>query len=65
MFIQHRFKFIAITINQEYFMNLSENDVSLCTDSSRFKICKNFLAKRVVTSNGCEINLISYSDITE
>lgn len=65
MFIQPRFKFIAITIDQEYFINLSENDVSLCTDTNRFKICKNFLAKRVVTSNECEINLISYSDITE
>lgn len=65
MFIQPRFKFIAITIDQEYFINLSENDVSLCTDTNHFKICKNFLAKRVVTSNECEINLISYSDITE
>jgi len=65
MFVKPRFKFIAITIDQEYFINLSENDVSLCIDTNRFKICKNFLAKRVVTSNECEINLISYSDITE
>jgi len=57
--------FIAITIDQDYFINLSKNDVSTCTNTNLFIICKNLLAKRVITSNEGEINLIPYLDTTE
>jgi len=46
MFIQPRFKFKDITIDQEYFINLSEKDVSLCIDTNGLKICKKFFSQK-------------------
>lgn len=65
IFIKPRVKFLAITIDQEHFVSLDQNDVNMCLDARHFKICKNLVIRRVMTTNECEINLLTNSRITE
>lgn len=59
MLIKPRIKYLALTIDQEYYVNLDQNELSMCYDTKHFKICKNLVTQRVTTSDDCEINLIT------
>ena len=58
MFIKPRIKYLALTIDQEYYVNLDQNEFSMCYDTKHFKVCKNLVTQRVTTSDDCELNLI-------
>ncbi|KAL4101147.1 hypothetical protein QTP88_021185 [Uroleucon formosanum] len=59
MFIKPRIKYLALTIDQEYYVNLDQNEFSMCYDTKHFKVCKNLVTQRATTSDDCEINLIT------
>jgi len=64
MFIKPRIKYIALTIDQEYYVNLDQNEFNMCYDTKHFKICKNIVTQRVTTSDDCEIKLISSTKLS-
>jgi hypothetical protein len=65
MLIKPRVKYIALTIDQEYYVNLDQNEFNMCYDTKHYKICKNLLyKKRVMTSEDCEIKLITNTNLS-
>ncbi|KAL4089038.1 hypothetical protein QTP88_024116 [Uroleucon formosanum] len=56
-------KYLALTIDQEYYVNLDQNEFSMCYDTKHFKVCKNLVTQRVTTSDDCEINLITNANL--